>query len=252
MRSAGTVAVEAEAVDAGAGAVRPASGRMARLVVAGADLVADVSGALWWPAERALLVADLHLEKGSSGARRGVLLPPYDTRDTLARLAGAVARYRPRTVVALGDSLHDGGACERLANDDRAALGALQLGRTWVWVTGNHDPGPTIRLDGEIVSELYLGGLHLCHEPDAGAATGSVAGHLHPAARIEARGLHIRRRCFVTDGNRLVMPAFGSFTGGLNVLDAAFGMLGPSPGLRVLMLGQDGVYLVPSSLLRPD
>jgi DNA ligase-associated metallophosphoesterase len=240
----------------GSAAVRDGSGAAlgptAHLRVGDAELVADVSGVLWWPSERTLLVADLHLEKGSSRAVLGALLPPYDTRDTLARLAATIARFRPRTVVALGDSLHDGRACDRLSGEDRAALATLQRGRAWVWVTGNHDPEAAIRLDGEIVSELEVGGLRLCHDPGATSGEGCIAGHLHPVARIETRGQHLRRRCFVGAGNRLVMPAFGAFTGGLNVLDPAFAAVWDGSDRRVLMLGRDAVYPVPVGLLRPD
>lgn len=220
--------------------------------VRGVELMADRSGGLYWPAERTLIVADLHLEKGSAHARRGVMLPPYDTQETLRRLSEVIERTQPLRIVALGDSFHDREAAGRLALNSRRALADLQAGRTWVWVRGNHDPEIEPGLGGEVVDVLDLGGLRLQHAPSEGVATGEIAGHLHPAARISVRGSVIRRPCFVGDGQRLVMPAFGAFTGGLNVLDAAFRPLFGGDGLKVWMLGQDGIYGVASRLLGPD
>ena len=219
--------------------------------IAGAALVADPSGALVWPGERTLVVADLHLEKGSSlAARRGTLLPPYDTAATLAALTRVVARLDPRRVVALGDSFHDPAGPSRLAGEMREALGALMRGRDWIWVAGNHDPGPP-GLGGDAVPELRLGPLRLRHEPGAGAGEGDVAGHLHPAARLLWRGRSLRRRCFATDGRRLVLPAFGAYAGGLNVLDAAFATVFRSRP-RVMLLGRAQVYPVSPALLIGD
>lgn len=218
----------------------------------GVAFVADRSGVLYWPAERMLVVADLHLEKASSKALRGVLLPPYDTAETLRRLAASVDRYRPAVVVALGDSLHDRGAAQRLGEADRRSLAALQAGRSWIWVTGNHDPEIDARLGGDVVDGLDLGGIRLQHAPGEGPARGEIAGHLHPAARISIKGSVLRRPCFVACDCRLVLPAFGAFTGGLNVLDAAFEPLFEARDRRVWMLGQDGVYPVATSQLGPD
>lgn len=222
------------------------------LVVDGTALVADASGALYWPDERVLIVADLHLEKGSSHARRGVMLPPYDTRETLARLTAVVERYRPRTVVALGDSLHDRNAASRLLPADLSAIASLQRQRAWLWVTGNHDPEIDAALGGDVADELSIGNLVLRHEPRPGPAPGEIAGHLHPAARLAHRGSGVRRPCFAGDGKRVVVPAFGAFTGGLNVLEEAFAALLAMESLAVLMLGQDGVYPVPCAQLQPD
>ena len=194
------------------------------LLVAGTSLVLEPAGALVWPEEGALVVADLHLEKGSSFAARGVLLPPYDTAATLARLAKVIARYAPRLVIALGDSFHDGEGPSRLAATDRAALLDLQRGRDWIWLAGNHDPAPADGVGGSCAALLALGPLVFRHEPSA-VGEGEIAGHLHPMARIAARGRPISRRCFVTDGSRIVMPAFGAYAGGLNVRHATFAAL---------------------------
>src|SRR6267378_4379713 len=180
-------------------------------------LAADCLGALYWPEEGLLVVADLHLEKGSSFARRGQLLPPYDTTETLARLARVIARYAPRTVVALGDSFHDGDGPARLSPADRTALTALQRGRGWIWITGNHDPDPVEGIGGSFGATLALGALQFRHAPSRNAPQGEIAGHLHPVARIAQRGRAVSRRCFATDGKTLVMPAFGAYAGGLNI-----------------------------------
>lgn len=212
--------------------------------VGGKTLVADMSGALWWPGESTLIVADLHLEKGSSQAARGQFLPPYDTRETLSRLAVLLDRWNPRCVIALGDSLHDGDAADRICDGDLAALAILQEGREWIWVTGNHDPEISSRLGGLVRDRVVLGGLKLQHTPFDGHATHEIAAHFHPAARLSIYGHTLRRPCFVGNGRRLVLPAFGAYTGGLNVLDAAFTPLFGNDGMRVWMLGQEGVYPV--------
>ncbi len=192
------------------------------IVLAETKAVCRPAGSLWIAASGALVVADLHLEKGSAYAARGQMLPPFDTRETLARLEAEVAALAPAIVVFLGDSFHDAGAEGRLAADDAGRLEALAAGRRLVWITGNHDGEGPRRLPGACVGALALGGLRLVHEPLAGAAAGEVAGHLHPCARVRAPGGSVRRRCFVTDGERLVMPAFGALAGGLNVRHPAF------------------------------
>ncbi|MBJ7411060.1 MAG: ligase-associated DNA damage response endonuclease PdeM, partial [Phenylobacterium sp.] len=163
------------------------------------------SGALWLAAERMLIVADLHLEKGSSYAMRGQMLPPYDTRETLRRLEAEVAALAPATVVLLGDTFHDRKSEGRLAGDDAGRLRALAVGRALVWVVGNHDADGPQALPGETVDEVSVAGLILRHEPQAGAQPGEVAGHLHPAAKVRAPRGTVRRRCFVTDGERVVL-----------------------------------------------
>ena len=215
-----------------------------RIAIAGAEAVLDPAGALWLEASRTLIVADLHLEKASAHAARGTMLPPYDTRETLERLAVAMERYDPAIVVALGDSLHDRGAAQRISSRDLAGLEILQEDRRWIWVTGNHDPEIAGKLGGEVVDALAVGGLRLVHIPTPGRATHEIAGHLHPAARLSLYGHALRRPCFIGNRLRLVLPAFGTFTGGLNVLDQAFLPLFGNDGFGVWMLGQEGVYPV--------
>ncbi len=220
--------------------------------ICGKEFRAHKSGALYWPAERALIVADLHFEKGSAFAARGQMLPPYDTRETLAKLARAIDTYDVETVIALGDSLHDVRAGERMNARDLAGLRILQEDRDWIWITGNHDKVVDERLGGVVLNDLTVEGITFRHEPAVGAVTHEIAAHLHPAARLKMNGTVLRRPCFVGNGLRLVVPAFGSFTGGLNVLDEAFHPLFGSDGIAVWMLGQEGLYPVASRLLCDD
>ena len=203
--------------------------------LAGAEALLRPSGALWLAAERVLIVADLHLEKGSAYAARGQMLPPYDTRETLARLAAEAARLRPRAIVLLGDTLHDAGAEARLDAEDARVLGALAAVTELIWIVGNHDADGPKRLPGRAAAAWTAAGLTLVHAPAAVPRWGEVAGHLHPCVKVKARGGAIRRRGFVTDGERLVMPAFGAFAGGLNVRDAAFASLFRRPPLAVAL-----------------
>jgi DNA ligase-associated metallophosphoesterase len=229
---------------------RLAEGRIA-LDLCGTEVVCMPGGAVWLAAERCLVVADLHLEKGSSFARRGQMLPPYDTRDTLDRLEAAVRAQTPRAVVLLGDTFHDREAEARLHPDDHRRIVSLGAGRSLVWVTGNHDRAGPRGLPGEVVAGLDAGSLRLAHEPVNGPAPGEIAGHLHPCARVSAAGDGVRRRCFATDGERIILPAFGALTGGLNVCDPAFG---PLLGKRrlALVLGAAGVHPIAWPLLRGD
>ncbi len=220
------------------------------IVVGGISLHADPMGALYWPAHGLLAVADLHLEKGSSFAARGMLLPPYDTAATLTRLARLIAHYAPRIVVALGDNFHDGGGPARLGADDRESLRALQRGRDWIWLTGNHDPEPAANIGGVFQESFALGGLTFRHLP-AGIA-GEIAGHLHPVARISHRGRAVSRRCFAADETRLVMPAFGAYTGGLNVRHAAFADVFGTLSFTAHMLGEDRLYAFAAKRCLPD
>nr|WP_296532322.1 ligase-associated DNA damage response endonuclease PdeM [Phenylobacterium sp.] len=209
------------------------------------------SGALVLVAHSTLVLADLHLEKGSAFAARGQLLPPLDTRETLRRLAADAAAQAPRRILFLGDAFHDRQASRRMSGEDRAALEALGRGSELVWITGNHDPEPDADLPGESADEIRLGGLVLRHEPEPGAAPGEIAGHLHPCARIATPLGAVRRRCLVTDGERAVLPAYGAFTGGLNVLDAAFaGLFRGTP--VVAALGDSRVHAAGVRSLRPD
>jgi DNA ligase-associated metallophosphoesterase len=220
------------------------------IVVAGVALLADPAGAIYWPEASALVVADLHLEKGSSLAARGVLLPPYDTAATLARLEQMIVRYAPRLVIALGDSFHDGQAPSRLAAADRVALHALQRGRDWMWIAGNHDPDPTDGVGGSCAAMLALGALTFRHEPSP-QGDGEIAGHLHPVARVSVRGRCISRRCFVSDGRRMVMPAFGAYAGGLNVRNGAFAALFGASFVACL-LGERRLYALAAARCLAD
>jgi DNA ligase-associated metallophosphoesterase len=222
-----------------------------RLDMAGAEALCRPAGALWLEAWRALIVADLHLEKGSSYAARGQMLPPYDTRDTLSRLETEVAALAPRMLIFLGDTFHDGDGEARLAPDDLRRLRALAAGRALVWVLGNHDADGPRDLPGESVGHLTLGGLTLVHEPAAGFAFAEVAGHLHPCARVRIQGASVRRRCFVTDGERLILPAFGAYAGGLNIRDPAFTRLLTRRPLAAV-LGAKRVHAVGWASLRGD
>ena len=213
--------------------------------VAGIDSVLDPSGALFWPARHTLVVSDLHLETGSSYARTGQMLPPYDTAVTLARLAEVFARLRPERVIALGDSFHDPYGAERLGEDARAMLSRMTAAAQFVWIAGNHDRASAAGLGGMVCETLTVGGVTFRHIPEPGRpTTREVAGHLHPAARIEVRGRSVRRRCFVGCERRLVMPAFGCLTGGLSVRHAAFAALWPQGTPRLHMIGRDRVYPV--------
>jgi len=214
-------------------------------------IVPDLSGALFLPEERTLVVADLHLEKGSSYAMRGVMLPPYDTTATLAALSAAILRLRPARVIALGDSFHDRQAEARLAPQTLAALHLLQQGRDWLWITGNHDPAVGARVGGESADAIVLGGVTFRHEPDPAEIGYEVAGHLHPAARLRMRGRALRRRCFALSPRRCVMPAMGAYAGGLNLRDPAFRPLFRE-GLSAHLLGDGRLFRIDPRLLLPD
>ncbi|MBB6308040.1 ligase-associated DNA damage response endonuclease PdeM [Xanthobacter tagetidis] len=215
--------------------------------ICGREALLDPSGALFLVEERALVVADMHLEKGSAFARRGQMLPPYDTAETLARLATLVARFGPRLIVALGDSLHDRWGAERIGAEARAALAALQAGRDFLWIAGNHDPEPH-GLGGACAPGLDIGGVRLRHEPGTGLTSGAgeICGHLHPVARVARRGRALRRRCFVTDGARMVLPAFGAYAGGLEVSAPAIAGLFGRAGFTAHLLGEGRTYRLTS------
>lgn len=220
------------------------------LHVGSLEAVPHHTGALYLPSERTLLISDLHLEKASSYAGRGVFLPPYDTRATLAEAAHAVRAFQPRRIIAMGDSFHDRHGATRLEAADREALFALQAGRDWLWLTGNHDPEAAGALPGDVADEMTLRGIRLLHEPSSQDGP-EIAGHLHPVARLRLRGKSVRRRCFIGDGARLVMPAMGALAGGLNVRNDAIGRLF-ARGADVWMLGDGRVFNVSRTLLLPD
>jgi DNA ligase-associated metallophosphoesterase len=219
--------------------------------IEGERALCDASGALYFPELGLLAVSDLHLEKGAAFARRRQLIPPYDTATTLARLAQVIATYQPRIVVSLGDSFHDSVGAALMPDIFRVQLAALIAGRDWFWIAGNHDPDAPEGVAGESVREIALGRLVFRHEPSRGSAPGEIAGHLHPGARLVARGRSVRRRCFAGDGRRMIMPAFGAYTGMLNVLDRAYSGIFDADGLFACMLGRQRVYRVTGSLLRP-
>jgi len=227
------------------------AGRRPPIKVAGHSFLPVAAGALYWESEDTLLVADLHLEKGAAFAARGMMLPPYDTRSTLQRLAACLDHFSPRRVVALGDSFHRSELAGRLSADDREELAALQQGRDWYWILGNHDPDLPESIGGFVCRSLMIGGITLCHQPSLSRAP-EIAGHLHPVARIARRGEGIRRKCFATDGHRLVMPAFGAYAGGLNVLDEAFSSLFHWHLMQAWLTGRTSVYPLQASLLLPD
>ena len=218
------------------------------LEVAGVSLQPDLSGALFWQEQSLLVVSDLHLEKGSSFAARGVLLPPYDTAATLGRLASLIARHDPKVVIALGDSFHDRTAHERLSAPDREAIEALQARRGWIWISGNHDPALPSDLGGSIASEVAIGGIVFRHEPTG--AIGEIAGHLHPKARVATRARWLERRCFASDGERLVMPAFGAYAGGLSIRDDAFAKIFRNDGFMAHVLGDTRLHIIAASRCR--
>ena len=212
----------------------------------GADLAPDRSGALFWPARSTLIVADLHFEKGSAAAERtGRLAPPYDTSATLTELERAVDRLAPDRVICLGDSFHDLSASDRLSEGDRMRIGALADGRDWIWILGNHDPAPPRDLGGTALEEFVDGPIIFRHEARLREpVSGEISGHYHPKALVRTRARRVQSRCFAADESRLVMPAFGAFTGGLNVLDEdLFGLFRRFPDVWVL--GRRAVHRVP-------
>ena len=208
----------------------------------------DPAGLLYWPDEELAAVADLHLEKGSSYARRGVFLPPYDTRETLTRLDAALTRISPKRVLALGDTFHDDEAITRLTDASCTQIKSLTHAYDWLWITGNHDPTPPSGLGGQAAREIKIGPFKFTHEPDGGL--GTVAGHLHPCASIRSHGRRVRRRCFASDGERMILPSFGAFTGGLCVLDVAYASVLTTP-FDAILLGERA-YRIAHTKLVPD
>jgi DNA ligase-associated metallophosphoesterase len=209
----------------------------------GEHVVLDPSGALWWPEQSTLIFADIHFEKGSFYALTRQFLPPYDTRTALRRIGEVIQARKPARVIALGDSFHDREAPDRLDAAEREML--LRLGRMadWIWITGNHDPAPPTWLGGFIASEIAFGRLVFRHEPGVLFQRGEVAGHLHPVTTVNRRGRSLRRRCFVSDGRRMVLPAFGAYAGGLDCWDAAIAGLFEGD-FGAFMLGMKRVYAV--------
>lgn len=220
----------------------------APLHIAGERLMLDPGGYVAWPAERLLAVADLHLEKGSAAAARGRLLPPYDTAETLARLARALDRWSARRLVLLGDSFHDADGAARLAPADARVLRRMLEGLEVTWVLGNHDPTPPRDLPGTAVAELRRGPFTFRHVGAPGA-TAELSGHYHPKATMPTRGGDITRPCFLTDGRRLLLPAFGAYAGGLAITDPAIARLFPRGG-RAFLVGAERLFSFPTGPLR--
>ena len=219
----------------------------------GLSLQLDLDGALYWPEERLLVAADLHLEKGTSYARSaGRLLPPYDSAQTVARLERLIDAYRPLRVVALGDSFHDRRGAARLDGDVAERIRKLSDRVDWIWIHGNHDPKPPQQLGGRGAVEIAIGPLVFRHDAHEDRPEGGeVIGHYHPVASVSTRGRSFRRRCFAIGRNRMLLPAFGAYAGGLNVREAAIRRLLDAEA-RVALLGRDRLHLFPLHAALPD
>ena len=189
---------------------------MVPLSFAGHDFLASPEGALHWPAQAALLVADLHLEKASWYARLGQFLPPYDSQATLQALEGEIERTGARRLYCLGDSFHDRFGCDRLPLAARDLLNSLTSRVDWIWIVGNHDAGFIDHCGGRIEEECEVGGVILRHEADQDDPRPEMSGHFHPKLRLSLRGRSVSRRCFVASATKLILPAYGAFTGGLD------------------------------------
>jgi hypothetical protein len=225
----------------------------APLHLAGERLLLDPSGVLVWPGAGLLAVADLHFEKGTACAERGRLVPPWDTAATLDRLAHALRRWQPRIVVALGDSFHDTRGPARLQPRDAARLRAMAEATRFIWVCGNHDPCAPEGMAGESVAEFQAGPFTFRHIAKPGAS-GEISGHYHPKAVAPTRATSVERPCFVTDARRIILPAFGAYTGGLDVRDPALRTLFPRGG-RVFLLGRERLFsfgLAESTARQPE
>jgi DNA ligase-associated metallophosphoesterase len=206
-------------------------------------LLLDPAGAVFWPARRVLIVADLHFEKSSSAAAGGSLLPPYDTRSTLEKLHGVVRHYHPAKIVFLGDSFHDPAGHARLSAADRLSLTSLALRVHFIWITWNHDPAPA-GLPGEVLDEWEEGIFTFRHQARQRIESIEVSGHFHPKASVATKVRQISRPCFAVDATRLILPAFGVYTGGLDVRAPAIAGFFPY-GLRVFLLGQERLFSFP-------
>jgi len=223
------------------------------IALAGATLQADMHGALMWPEEATLIVSDLHLEKGSSFASRAnpQFLPPYDTRATIGRLERLLARHAPVRVISLGDSVHDMAAVDRMDCSDADRIAAMTSGREWIWIAGNHDPEPPSRWGGIVLREVAIGPVVFRHQamairPEPGTA--EISGHYHPTAAVATRAARVTGRCFASDGHRLLLPAFGAYAGGLNVLDPAIARLFEM-AFGVWVIGRSRLFALSSAQL---
>ena len=206
----------------------------------GEHLLLDPAGLLVWPAQSLLAVAALHLEKGPAAAALGPLVPPWDTARTRARLADAIALYRPTTIVAVGDSFHDGRAAARLSVADHAVLSGLTHRARFVWIGGNHDPHPPEGLPGHSAASFTAGPITFRHQTDP-RTQGEGSGHFHPKARVQTRATTIARPCFMADPSRIMLPSFGAYTGGLDILAPAITRHFPRGG-QAFLLGQSRLF----------
>jgi uncharacterized protein len=208
---------------------------MSAFEFAGHTLLALPQGALFWPARRALIVADLHFEKASWFAKFGQMLPPYDSIATLTDLTALVAATAPRELWCLGDSFHDSAGARRMPERAQILLRDLTAKLDWVWITGNHDHALDDPFGGRVVEDAEVDGLILRHEADPADPRPELSGHFHPKLRVAIRGRNVARRCFVASATKLILPAFGSLTGGL---DAAHPEI-------VRAVGKDARALIP-------
>ncbi len=219
------------------------------ILLAGENVCLLPEGALWWPRRQWVIFADLHFEKGSFFAARGQPIPPYDTDRTLDHIEGILDKTQPKACVSLGDSFHDPEAETRLTQANIARLQNMTRQTQWLWITGNHDPHPPVNLGGEAHQEIQAGPFIFRHEPSG--AWGEIAGHLHPVAKVRANGRSVRRKCFIGDAGRLILPALGAYTGGLNIRHAAFAALF-SDAPKVYALSANQIYLLSNRRLVPD
>jgi hypothetical protein len=213
-------------------------------------IVLDPAGAMILPEHGLLCVSDLHLEKGAAFARRGQLLPPWDTLATLRILERVIARYNPRIVVSLGDNFHDRTGSVHMPVEFRLMINEMARGREWIWINGNHDPDGVTDLAGISADTLDYAGLHFRHEPQKQPMAGEVAGHLHPAATLLRKERAVRRPCFATDSRRMIMPSFGVMTGGLDINNRAFTGLFEKSRLTAHMLSQGRIHSFAYHMLR--
>jgi DNA ligase-associated metallophosphoesterase len=210
-------------------------------------LLADAAGVLYWPKHETLIVSDLHLEKGSASAARGFPAPPYDTRETLLALAALIEKYEPERVICLGDSFHDDDAEGRMAPEDQLLLAGLIENREWVWVAGNHDPAPGDGFGGTVTGRYELGPLVFIHQA-AHNDTHEVSGHFHPKAATLVKSTRLSGRCFVIDRGQLILPAFGTYTGGLDVLSPPMQEI-LTLDFSVALIGNERIVRFPRSRL---
>ncbi len=213
-------------------------------------MIPDLSGAVMLPESKTMLIADLHLEQGTSLARRGAHVPPFDTDSSLALLASVIQHNMPQRLIFLGDSFHDGEGSARLDEKHRNKLRAITDKIETFWISGNHDPGPPEDVGGFHADQIMLGSIILRHEPSRlGDAQCEISGHLHPGCALVQRGRSLRGKCFAYDAKRLIMPAFGAYTGALSVTSRAYHSLFEVAAAEVLMIGKAALHRFPFSRL---